>query len=186
MKASSKRVTGETDIEISVESEGKGKNKLETGIQLLDMILDAFSRGSGYDLTVIARGDLETGDHHTTEDVGITLGCVLAQIIKTGIGSSFVPKGQTLALVAVRFGEPGYCSELEFRASKLCGMSLENFDHFLRSLAYSGHFTMHVNAKGGDDKSKIEAVSMALGMALKEAALDIPAKKMTKGSSTCV
>ena len=177
MKASSKRVTGETDIEISVETEGKGKNKLETGIVLLDAILEAFARGSGFNLAVKAKGDLETGDHHTTEDVGITLGCVLTQIIKTGIGSSIVPKGQALALVAVRFGEPGYYSEFEFQANELCGMSLENFDHFLRSLAYSGHFTLHVNAKGGDDKSKIEAVSMALGRAMAQAALDNSGKK---------
>jgi imidazoleglycerol-phosphate dehydratase len=177
MKASSKRVTGETDIEISAETEGNGKNKLETGIELLDMILDAFARGSGFDLTIKAKGDLETGDHHTTEDVGITLGCVLAQIIKTGIGSSIVPKGQALALAAVRFGEPGYCGDFEFQASELCGMSLENFSHFLRSVAYNGSFTLHVNAKGGDDKSKIEAVSMALGRAMAQAALDNSGKK---------
>jgi imidazoleglycerol-phosphate dehydratase len=177
MKASSKRVTGETDIEISVDTEGKGKNKLETGIELLNAILEAFARGSGFDLTVKAKGDLETGDHHTTEDVGITLGCVLAQIIKTGIGSSIVPKGQALALAAVRFGEPGYCSDFEFQANELCGMSLENFDHFLRSIAYNGSFTLHVNAKGGDDKSKIEAVSMALGRAMAQVALDNSGKK---------
>jgi imidazoleglycerol-phosphate dehydratase len=116
MKASSKRVTGETDIEISVDTEGKGKNKLETGIELLNAILEAFARGSGFDLTVKAKGDLETGDHHTTEDVGITLGCVLAQIIKTGIGSSIVPKGQALALAAVRFGEPGYFRPMSYAA----------------------------------------------------------------------
>jgi imidazoleglycerol-phosphate dehydratase len=172
MKASSKRVTGETDIEISVETKGKGKEQIETGIELLDAILEAIARGSGFDLAVRAEGDLETGDHHTIEDVGITLGGVLAQIIKTGIGSSTVPKGQALALVAVRFGEAGYYGDFEFQAGELCGMSLENFDHFLRSLAYSGHFTLHVSAKGGDDKSKIEAVSMALGRSLAKAAQD--------------
>ena len=91
-----------------LETEGSGIIQVDTGIELLDEILSAIARGAGFDLTVKARGDLETGDHHTTEDTAITLGSTLAQVIKSGIGSSMVPSGQSVATAAVRFGEPGY------------------------------------------------------------------------------
>ena len=77
---------------------------------------EPFARGSRFDLTVNAKGDLETGDHHTTEDIGITLGGALSQVIKSGIGSSVVPSGQTMALAAVRFGEPGYRGDFDLQS----------------------------------------------------------------------
>ena len=110
-------------------------------------------------LTVNASGDLETGDHHTTEDTGIALGSTLSEVIKSGIGSSIVPSGQTLAMAAVRFGEPGYRGDFDFQGDVAGGMSLENFGHFLRALAYNGMFTLVIRADGGDDRSKIEAIS---------------------------
>lgn len=170
MKASWNRETKETAIEITLETEGSGKSEIETGVEMLDEILAALARGSSFDLTVKARGDLETGDHHTTEDVGIALGLALAQILKKGIGSSTVPVGECLVLAAVSFGEPGYRGDFEFQAREAGGMSLENFGHFLRTLAYNGRFTLAVLADGGSDRQKIEAVSTALGMALKRAA----------------
>ena len=94
MSASRKRETKETSIEVILEIEGAGIIQVDTGIELLDEILSAIARGAGFDLTVKARGDLETGDHHTTEDTAITLGSTLAQEIKSGIGSSMVPSGQ--------------------------------------------------------------------------------------------
>ena len=108
MSASRKRETKETSIEVILNTEGAGIIQVDTGIELLDEILSAIARGAGFDLTVKARGDLETGDHHTTEDTAITLGSTLAQVIKSGIGSSMVPSGQSVATAAVRFGEPGY------------------------------------------------------------------------------
>ena len=131
----------------------------------MDEILSAIARGAGFDLTVKARGDLETGDHHTTEDTAITLGSTLAQAIKSGIGSSIVPSGQAVAMAAVRFGEPGYQGDFELQSAAMAGMSLENLTHFLRALAYSGRFNLAICAKGGDDRSKIGAMSLALGRA---------------------
>ena len=108
MLASRKRETKETRIDVILETDGAGVIKVDTKIELLDEILKAFAKGARFELTVNARGDLETGDHHTTEDTGIALGATLAEVIKSGIGSSIVPSGQTLAMAAVRFGEPGY------------------------------------------------------------------------------
>ncbi|HPS91510.1 MAG TPA: imidazoleglycerol-phosphate dehydratase [Methanothrix sp.] len=172
MSASKKRQTKETRIEVFLETEGKGKILIDTQIPLLDEILSALARGTGFDLTLTARGDLETGDHHTTEDAAITLGSALSQEIKTGIGSSTVPSGQALATAAVRFGEPGYRGNFALQSHSLGGMDLENFGHFLRALAYNARFNLIISADGGDDMSKIEAMSTALGRAIKRAARD--------------
>ena len=170
MKASRKRETKETRIDVALDTNGANIIKVKTGIELLDEILKAFAKGSGFELTVNAIGDLETGDHHTTEDTGITLGSALSEVIKSGIGSSVVPSGQTLAMAAVRFGEPGYRGDFEFQGDVVGGMSLENFGHFLRALAYNGMFTLAIRADGGNDRSKIEAISTAVGRAVQKAA----------------
>ena len=172
MKASRKRETKETRIDVTLDTNGANIIKVKTGIELLDEILKEFAKGSGFELTVNAIGDLETGDHHTTEDTGITLGSTLSEVIKSGIGSSIVPSGQTLALAAVRFGEPGYRGDFELQGDVAGGMSLENFCHFLRALAYNGMFTLAIRADGGDDRSKIEAISTAVGRAVQKAARD--------------
>ena len=169
MSASRKRETKETSVEVILEIEGKGLIQVDTGIELLDEILSAIARGAGFDLAVKARGDLETGDHHTTEDTAITLGSTLAQEIKSGIGSSMVPSGQSVATATVRFGEPGYQGNFALQSQAVGGMSLENFSHFLRVLAYNGRFNLFISAEGGDDRSKIEAMSTALGRAIKKA-----------------
>ncbi|VVB69682.1 Imidazoleglycerol-phosphate dehydratase [uncultured archaeon] len=172
MKSSWKRETKETSIEVSLETDGLGAVEVETGIELLDEMLSAFAVGASLDLKVKARGDLETGDHHTTEDTGIALGSSLGQIIKRGMGSAVFPSGDCLATVAVRFGRAGYRQDFEFLGKEEGGMSLQNFGHFLRSLAYSGNFTLHARAEGGSDKSKVEAICTALGKALKRAIRD--------------
>jgi imidazoleglycerol-phosphate dehydratase len=74
-----------------------------------------------------------------------------------------------MAIAAVRFGEPGYRGEFDLQSGNLAGMSLENFGHFLRALAYNGGFTLVIRAEGGDDRGKIEAMSLALGRAIKKA-----------------
>ena len=169
MLASRKRETRETCIEVILETEGSGVIEVDTGIEFMDEILRALGRGALFDLTVKARGDLETGDHHTIEDTGIALGGALSQLIKSGIGSSIVPSGQAMATAAVRFGEPGYRGDFDLQSGNLAGMSLENFSHFLRALAYNGGFTLVIRAEGGDDRSRIEAMSLALGRAIKKA-----------------
>jgi len=170
MSASRKRETKETSIEVLLNTEGEGIIHVDTGIELLDEILSALARGAGFDLTLKARGDLETGDHHTTEDTAITLGSALAQEIKGGIGSCMVPSGLAVATAAVRFGEPGYQGNFLLESQAFGGMCLENFSHFLRALAYNGKFNLAIFAQGGDDRSRIEAMSTALGRAIKKAA----------------
>lgn len=173
MLASERRETKETCIDVILETEGAGIIEVDTKIELLDEILRALAKGALFDLTVTAKGDLETGDHHTTEDAGIALGKALSQLIKSGIGSSIVPSGRALATVAVRFGEPGFRGDFDLLSGSIAGMSLENFGHFLCALAYNGGFSLIIRAEGGDDRSKIEAVSLALGRAIRKAASDV-------------
>jgi imidazoleglycerol phosphate dehydratase HisB len=172
MSASKKRKTKETSIEVFLEVMGQGTAQADTGIELLNEILSALARGGGLDIRVKARGDLETGDHHTVEDTAITLGSALSQEIVKGIGSSSVPSGQSLARAAVRFGEVGYQGSFHLEHQTIAGMSLDNFGHFLRALAYNGGFNLFISAEGGSDRSQIEAMSMALGRAIKKAAMD--------------
>lgn len=172
MKSSFTRDTRETKISVTLNVDGSGSNEIATGIELLDEILVLLAETSGFDLTVKAKGDLATGDHHTTEDVGIALGSVLGKLIGKGIGSSLVPSGECLAAAAIRFGEPGYVGDFKFGAHEMGGMALENFGHFARSVAYNGHFTLHLSAKGGNDHHKIDALTIALGRALRRAAVD--------------
>jgi imidazoleglycerol phosphate dehydratase HisB len=172
MKSSFTRDTKETKISVTLNVDGSGSNEVATGIELLDEILVVLAETSGFDLTVKAKGDLATGDHHTTEDVGIALGSVLGKLIQKGIGSSLVPSGECLATAAIRFGEPGYVGDFKFEAHEMGSMALENFGHFARSVAYNGRFTLHLSAKGGDDHQKIDALTIALGRALRRAAAD--------------
>ncbi len=172
MSASRRRETKETCIQVRLEVEGQGRVQADTGVPLLNEILVFLARGGDLDLEIKVRGDLETGDHHTVEDTAITLGSAISQEIKKGIGSSSVPAGQSLARAAVRFGQVGYQGRFQLRQQTLAGMSLDNFGHFLRALAYNGGFNLFISAEGGDDRSQIEAMSLALGRAIKKAARD--------------
>ncbi len=171
-----KRETKETSVEVTLDLEGQGvrdvRKSIDTGVALLDFILSNLASSSAFGLEVRAKGDLETGDHHTTEDVGITLGCVIAKLVSRGMGSSIVPAGDCIATAAVRFDEPGYRGDFNFQAEEIGGMSLENFSHFLRALAYNGGFSLYMKAEGDDDRRKIEAMAIALGRALIRAAGD--------------
>ena len=172
MSASRRRETKETCIEVRLEVEGQGRVQADTAVPLLNEILSFLAQGGEMDLEVKAIGDLETGDHHTVEDTAITLGSAISQEVKKGMGGSSVPAGSCLANAAVRFGQVGYQGRFQLDKQTLEGMSLENFSHFLRALAYNGGFNLFISAEGGDDRSKIEAMSLALGRAIRKAAMN--------------
>lgn len=177
MLASLKRETRETSIEASLEVMGRGLCQASTGIELLDEVLRALAEGGGFDLAVTARGDYQTGDHHTAEDVGIALGTVIGQMDIAGTGSSMVPSADGMAVAAVRFGLPGYTGDFELKSRASEGMALENFGHFMRALAFNGRFTLYLSAKGELDRPKIDAMALSLGRSIKKAAIDDIGKK---------
>ncbi|KQC12286.1 MAG: imidazoleglycerol-phosphate dehydratase [Methanothrix sp.] len=172
MRASFRRDTSETEVEVSLDLGGSGSSAVQTRLPLLDEILKIVAQASGFDIVVEARGDLPTGDHHIVEDVAIALGSVLAKLVEVGIGSSTVPSGEALAFAAIRFGAPGYREDVKFQETYLEGVQLENIGHFMRTLAYNGRFTLHLRASGGDDWQKVEALFLSLGRALRRAVED--------------
>lgn len=172
MRASFRRDTAETEIEVSLDLEGSGSSDVHTGVPLLDEILKILAQASGFNIEVRARGDLETGDHHSVEDVAIAFGQAMARLDLVGIGSSSVPSGEALAFAAIRFGSSGYRDDLKFQATSLEGMQLENVGHFMKTLAYNGRFSLHLGASGGNDWQKVEALTLSLGRAMRRAIRD--------------
>jgi imidazoleglycerol-phosphate dehydratase len=174
------RRTAETDIHVSLALDGDGPGAPETGVGFLDHMLDLLARHGRLDLTVTARGDLETGAHHTVEDVGICIGQALDEALgdRAGIaryGQATVPMDESRASCAIDISGRGLCA---FEASLAPG-AIGNFDHelteeFFRALATNGKLTLHLTVEAGSNAHHvIEAAFKALARALRGAvALD--------------
>jgi imidazoleglycerol-phosphate dehydratase len=170
------RKTAETDVHVSLGLDGQGAGERETGVGFLDHMLDLLARHGRLDLTVSAHGDLETGSHHTVEDVGICIGQALDQALgdRAGIaryGHAIVPMDESRASCAIDISGRGLCA---FEASLPPG-AIGNFDHelaeeFFRALATNGKLTLHVKVEAGTNAHHvIEAAFKALARALRMA-----------------
>lgn len=168
-----KRETTETSIRVELRA-GAGTSKTETGNRFLDHMLDAFARYSGLTLDVEARSDLT---HHLVEDVALTLGRALREIIPSGAaryGTRVVPMDDALVQVSVDIGgRPYYEGPLPSRL----------YDHWMRSFSNEARATIHVMVLRGSDRHHvIEAAFKALGLALRDALADTGETVSTKGS----
>lgn len=170
-----KRKTSETDIEISLNLDGKGQSNVETGIEFFDHMLNSFAKHGSFNLEIHAKGDLNVDDHHTVEDVGILLGKVFKGAIgnKRGIkrmAHAIVPMDDSLATVAVDIGGRNYSvMNMEFKRGKVGSLSTENITHFLESFANSAMININARVEGKNDHHKIEALFKAFSLALKDA-----------------
>jgi imidazoleglycerol-phosphate dehydratase len=174
------RKTGETDIHVSLDLDGDGAGERETGVGFFDHMLDLLARHGHLDLVVRARGDLETGAHHTVEDVGICIGQALDEALgdRVGIsrfGQATVPMDEARASCAIDVSGRGLCA---FEAVLPPG-AIGNFDHelveeFFRALALNGKLTLHLTVERGTNAHHmIEAAFKSLARALRAAvALD--------------
>jgi imidazoleglycerol-phosphate dehydratase len=174
------RKTGETDVQVTLALDGEGAGERDTGVGFLDHMLDLLARHGRLDLTVNARGDLETGAHHTVEDVGICIGQALDRALgdRVGIsryGQATVPMDEARASCAIDISGRGLCA---FEATLPPG-SIGNFDHelveeFFRAVATNGRLTLHLTVERGTNVHHvIEAAFKALARALRGAvALD--------------
>jgi imidazoleglycerol-phosphate dehydratase len=174
------RKTAETEVHVELALEGTGAGERVTGVGFFDHMLDLLARHGRLDLTVRALGDLETGAHHTVEDVGICVGQALDRALgdRAGIyryGQATVPMDESRASCAIDISGRGFCS---FEASLPPG-SIGNFDHelaqeFFRALAGNARLTLHVTVEAGTNAHHvIEASFKALARALRTAvALD--------------
>lgn len=170
------RKTKETDINVSLNIDGAGKNKIETGIGFFNHMLDGMARHGFMDLSVLAKGDLEVDDHHTVEDVGIVFGKAIAEAVgdKAGIkrfGSCILPMDDALVLCAVDLsGRPYFVSDAELPTESVGDMKCEMINEFFYAVSYSAMMNIHIKVIHGSNSHHIaEAIFKAFGRALDEA-----------------
>ncbi len=192
-KASVKRTTKETDIEVAIDLDGSGRSQISTGIGFLDHMLDLLARHSRIDILVNAKGDLHIDHHHTTEDVGIALG----QAVKKALGDMkgitryadvHVPMDEALTRVAIDVsGRPFLVFKATFVRDKVGAFDTELVQEWFQAFATNAGVTLHVETLyGTNDHHIAESCFKALARALRaafaidpRAAGEIPS---TKGS----
>ena len=169
------RKTSETDIKISLDLDGEGLFKVDTGIEFFNHMLDSFAKHGFFNLEVNAKGDTGVDDHHTVEDVGILLGEVYNEAIddKKGIkrmAHAIVPMDDSLATVAVDISGRSYSVlNIKFKKPKVGDLSTENVEHFFESFANSAKININAKVDGDNDHHKIEALFKSFARALKDA-----------------
>jgi len=185
------RKTSETDIEVSLNLDGRGHHEISTGIGFLDHMLAALAVHGLLDLKVIANGDLHIDTHHTIEDVGIVLGQAIYQAAgdRKGIlrmAHAYVPMDESLGFVALDFsGRPYIVFQAEWRTPAIGQFPTDLVQHFFESLAIHAKITVHAKVEGRNDHHKAEALFKAFGRALRGALLldplrtDVPSTKGT-------
>jgi imidazoleglycerol-phosphate dehydratase len=170
------RNTSETQIQIALNLDGTGKAELASGVPVLDHMLDQIARHGMFDLKVIAKGDTHIDDHHTVEDVGITLGQAIAKAVgdKAGItryGYSYVPLDETLSRVVIDFsGRPGLEFHVPFTRARVGDFDVDLSIEFFRGFVNHAGVTLHIdNLRGINAHHQIETVFKAFGRALRMA-----------------
>lgn len=186
------RNTKETEISLSINLDGQGKNQIDTGIPFFDHMLNGFARHGLFDLEVRVKGDLEVDCHHTVEDTGIVLGQAIADALgdKAGIrryGSCILPMDETLALCAVDLsGRPYFKYDAEFTVERLGGLDTEMVKEFFYAVSYSAAMNLHLKIlDGGNNHHMAEALFKAFGKTLDAATMEEPRMQgvwSTKGS----
>jgi len=187
------RNTNETQITVTVNLDGSGRLDCQTGVPFLDHMLDQVARHGMLDLTIEAKGDLEIDEHHTVEDLGITLGQAFAQAIgdKRGIrryGHAYVPLDEALSRVVIDFsGRSGLFMDVEFTRATIGRLDTQLFWEFFQGFVNHAQVTLHIdNLKGFNAHHQAETIFKAFGRALRAAVEEDPrmAGQMpsTKGS----
>jgi imidazoleglycerol-phosphate dehydratase len=170
------RVTGETDISLSLGLDGTGAGERRTGVGFFDHLLDAVARHGGLDLDVQTQGDLETGPHHTVEDTGIALGQALDDALgdRSGIarfGSAVVPMDEARAACAIDIsGRPYVAFQADFGAERVADFETDLVEEFLRAIANAAKLTLHLNVEAGTNAHHMVEVSFkSFARALRQA-----------------
>ena len=170
------RNTSETKIVVGINLDGTGKAELNSGVAFLDHMLDQIARHGMIDLKVQAAGDTHIDDHHTVEDVGITLGQAIAKAVgdKAGItryGHSYVPLDETLSRVVIDFsGRPGLEFHVPFTRARVGTFDVDLAIEFFRGFVNHAGVTLHIdNIRGVNAHHQIETVFKAFGRALRMA-----------------
>ncbi|HEX9625398.1 MAG TPA: imidazoleglycerol-phosphate dehydratase HisB [Acidiferrobacterales bacterium] len=186
------RNTQETRITVSVNLDGQGASRLETGIAFLEHMLDQVARHGLIDLDIRAQGDLHIDAHHTVEDIGITLGQAVAKAIgdKAGIrryGHAYVPLDEALSRVVIDLsGRPGLEYRVNFPRARIGDFDVDLIHEFFQGFCNHALATVHIDGLAGDNAHHVaETVFKAFGRALRAALERDPRQSgvpSTKGS----
>ena len=192
-KAKIERRTRETEVSLELALDG-GAVAPSTGVGFFDHMLELVGRHGRLGLTIDAGGDLETGGHHTVEDVGIVLGQALDQALgdRHGIrryGDAVVPMDEALAECAIDISGRPYCRfDVELPPVSIAGFDAELAEEFFRALSANAKLTLHLGARHGSNAHHlIEACFKAFARALREAVAVDPDEDgvpSTKGTLT--
>ena len=180
-KATVERNTLETQITVTVNLDGSGQTQFDTGVPFLEHMLDQIARHGMVDLAVKAVGDLHIDDHHTVEDIGITLGQAVAKAVgdKKGIvryGHAYVPLDEALSRVVIDFsGRPGLEYHIPFTRAAVGGFDVDLFLEFFQGFVNHALVTLHIdNLRGDNSHHQAETVFKAFGRALRMALAEDP------------
>ncbi len=175
------RDTTETRITVTINLDGEGRLTCDTGVPFLDHMLDQVARHGLIDLDIKAAGDVHIDDHHTVEDLGITLGQAFDQAIgdKRGIyryGHAYVPLDEALSRVVVDFsGRPGLFMDVEFTRAAVGRLDTQLFREFFQGFVNHARVSLHIdNLKGENAHHQAETVFKAFGRALRMAVTQDP------------
>ena len=192
-KVSVERNTLETQVKATINLDGTGEGRFAIGVPFLEHMLDQVARHGLIDLDVQCTGDLHIDDHHTVEDVGITIGQAFAKAVgdKRGLrryGHSYVPMDEALSRVALDFsGRPGLQMHVPFTRAVVGGFDVDLFQEFFQGFVNHAQVTLHIdNLRGTNTHHQIETVFKAFGRALRMAVTPDPrmagVMPSTKGS----
>ncbi len=173
-KVSVKRTTKETAIEVILNLDGSGKSQISTGLPFFDHMLDQLARHGNVDLIISASGDLEIDEHHTIEDVALTLGEAFRKALGSKKGVQrygfLLPMDDCLAQVAIDFGgRPWLVWDAMFTREKVGDMPTEMFLHFFKSFSDAAQCNLNIKAEGQNEHHKIESIFKAFAQAIKMA-----------------
>ncbi len=174
--ATVERNTLETRISVTVNLDGTGKSSFNTGIPFLEHMLDQVARHGMIDLTITCQGDRQIDDHHSVEDIGITLGQALNKAVgdKKGLrryGHAYVPLDEALSRVVVDFsGRPGIEHHVDYRRSHIGQFDTDLFFEFFQGFVNHALVTLHIdNLRGHNAHHIAETIFKAFGRALRMA-----------------
>ena len=190
-RAERTRGTRETQVRVSGDLDGTGEAEIRTGVGFYDHLLTSLAHHSLIDLVIEAQGDLEIDEHHSVEDVALTLGQALAEALgdRAGIarfGDAAVPMDEALARCALDLsGRPYAVIDLPFRGERMGELSTQLVEHALGSFAQAAGATLHLSGTGRNDHHLAEAAFKALARSLRAAVTIDPRRSgvaSTKGS----
>ncbi|RLA05932.1 MAG: imidazoleglycerol-phosphate dehydratase HisB [Gammaproteobacteria bacterium] len=184
------RQTNETQVSVDIKLDGTGLSDIDTSVPFLDHMLEQLSKHSGIDLKIKATGDNHIDDHHSVEDIGITLGQAFVNALgdKKGInrfGSFYAPLDESLSRVVIDLsGRPYLDLNVNFKSAKLGTFDTQLVYEFFQGFVNNSAITLHIdNLKGTNDHHKIESIFKAFARAVK-IAISFDSKNLNSLPST--